>query len=501
MKQLLVHRPFYVYVAIGVIALVLFMAISAQQKEPVELITTTVETGTVEQLVSVSGVIEAEQTAELAFPVTGIVSEVYVTKGSVVAAGDPLIKLETRALSADRADAIASLNRTVANRDELLAGADVNTRVSNAETVTLKETTLKTTIATQEELISNAYTTLLSSNLAAESTDPDEDAVPPTISGTYNCTDEGVYTLDVYSSGANSGYSFRLSGLESGTFTATVDQPSTFGTCGLQAQFDADSKYTNTSWKIEIPNTKSNTYVANRNAYALAKTTADSAIKVAEQDLALATAAATQGNAPARDEAIARANADIASANARIARIDAQIADRVLRAPFSGTVTNIDILPGESAGTSPLVTILAESDYELTARIPEIDIGRLETGQRVKAVFDARTDETVTGTVEFIALKATEIDGVAYYEAIITLDENPTWLRSGLNADVDIVVAAAVDVLRIPKRFVQNADEIQTVTTLQGESLATTTIEVLLSGDDGYVALTGLEEGDVIVAP
>lgn len=501
MLQLLHNRPIYILLALGTIGAVLFMAISLGREDTVELVTTTVERGTVEQLVSVSGVVEAEQTAELAFPVSGIVSTVNVTEGDVVDTGDILISLEARALAADRADARASLARAVATRDELAAGASVTTRAATAETITLKEATLTTTKATQAELVDNAYRSLLSSNLTAISTDSDEEAVAPIVTGTYGCDEEGVYLLDTYSSGGSSGYSYRISGLESGANTISVDQSTPLGKCGLRIQFDRNSSYRDTSWTISIPNTQSAAYVTNRNAYALAKTQSESAIALAEQDLVLSQANATNSNAPARSEAIARANADIASANARIARIDAQIADRTMRAPFAGTITSIDILPGETAFTTPVVTLLARGDFELTARIPEIDIGKLEIGQSVRAVFDARSNETLTGTIDFIALKATEIDGVAYYKAIITLEQNPTWLRSGLNADIDIIITEATDVLRVPKRFVTETNDQNYVITQRGNLIATTTVNVLLEGDDGFVALTGLNEGDSIVAP
>lgn len=502
MKRLLFHRPLYVYIALGAIGVVIFMASSLQNKDTVALVTTAVERGTVEQLVSVSGVVEAEQSAELAFAVSGIVSDVTVSEGDVVEAGTVLVELEARTLAADRADAVAALSRAVATRDELLAGADTNTRTTNAETVALKEATLATTRATQAELVANAYRTLLSSSLTAVSDDHGETAAAPLISGTYTCDAEGVYTIETYGSNSESGYSYRLSGLEDGTYNLSTDQAVPLGSCGLRAQFVAGSKYGDTTWTIKIPNVTSASYVTNRNAYALAQTQAESAITVAEQDVALAIATANLNNAPARDEAIARANADIASANARIARIDAQLADRQIRAPFAGTITDIDILPGETVTTIPVVTILAQADFELTARIPEIDIGKLTTGQQIRAVFDARADETLTGTIDFISLAATEIDGVAYYEAIITLGQTPAWLRSGLNADIDIIVVETTDVLRVPRRFVTTDDsDNATVTTMRGEALASTTIDILLEGDDGYIAFTGLNEGDVIVAP
>lgn len=477
------------------------MVVSVRNSKPIEYVTTTVERGNVQQLVSVSGVIQAEQSADLAFPTTGIVASVQVERGDVVAAGAVLVTLEARALQADRQDAVAARTRAVATRDELLAGPQAESRAATSETVAFKEATLATIKATQADLVANAYRTLLSSNLEATTNDPEEEAIAPIISGTYNCSSEGVYTLTLYSSGADSGYSYRLTGLESDTSVASIEQPTPFGTCGLRALFDGNSRYSNTVWTIEIPNKQSAQYITNRNAYSLALTQAENAIALAEQDIQLAKANADNTNAPARSESITRANADIASANARIARVDAQIADRTIRAPFAGTISNIDILPGETVTTAPVVTILASAAFELTARIPEIDIGKLEVGQATNVQFDARAGETLTGAVSFISPQATEIDGVAYYEAIITLDEIPTWMRSGLNADIDIVIVNATDSLRVPKRFVTETDGAYYVLTKSGDLVATTTVNVLLSGNDGYIAITGVHEGDTLVAP
>ena len=116
-------------------------------------------------------------------------------------------------------------------------------------------------------------------------------------------------------------------------------------------------------------------------------------------------------------------------------------------------------------------------------------------------VFDAKQDEILTGEINFISLKATEIDGVAYYEALINLTDIPPWMRSGLNADIDIIINEATDVLRLPRRFVTTVDDTSSVITKLPEGAAITPIEVLLEGDDGFVAITGVDEGEIIIAP
>ena len=501
------HRWLYITIALVVIGFVVSLAIRAGNNKP-ELITATVDTGVVEQLVSVSGVAKANQTAELAFPTGGIVDAVLVGEGDEVAAGQPLITLDARTLQADRQDAAAALARAIATRNELIAGPSDTARIATSEQVRLAEEKVTTTENTQARLIENAYRALLSGNLEAISTDPKENAVAPTVTGTYTCDSEGVYTLRVFSSASASGYSYNLSGLEFDTSSAFTEQSAPLGTCGLRIQFDATSNYTNSVWEIAIPNIAGASYTTNKNAYELAKTNALSALALAKQDLVVAKATESNTNAPARQEAIARANADVTAAQARLARVDATLTDRTLTAPFAGIVSQLNILPGETVGVTPVVTIVGDSHFEITARIPEIDVASVAVGQKAHIRFDAFPSKDFPATISRIAIEATEIDGVGYYETTLLLDNDPDWLRNGLNADVDIIVASTetdeTNTLRIPKRFlIETADGYQVRTKQPDGSFATTTVDVRLIGNDGYVAITkgDMQTGDTLVAP
>jgi pyruvate/2-oxoglutarate dehydrogenase complex dihydrolipoamide acyltransferase (E2) component len=194
-------------------------------------------------MVSVSGIAEAEQTAELAFPVVGTVREVLVEVGDKVAAGDTLVTIDARTLYADRQDALANLAQAIATRDELIAGPTASARTVTNETIASKQKTLETTRESEAQKVTNAYRTLLSTDLTAYSKDANEDATPPTVSGTYACNDEGIYKIEMYSSSAESGYSYKLTGIETGTYSVSTEQPIPLGNCGLRIQFDANSTY------------------------------------------------------------------------------------------------------------------------------------------------------------------------------------------------------------------------------------------------------------------
>lgn len=135
------------------------------------------------------------------------------------------------------------------------------------------------------------------------------------------------------------------------------------------------------------------------------------------------------------------------------------------------------------------------------ARVPEIDITKIAIDQTARVVFDAKSDEIKTGRVSYISPLPTTIDGVAYFEVKIIFEEMPAWLRGGLNADIDIVTGASGDTSKIPTRYLITTGEGSFVRTLSGTTIGTSTVEVLFSGNDGYVSIRGLAPGTTIVAP
>lgn len=502
MFRFLQSHKLYLLLGVGSVLGGSYLLWLQQQPQSLDtLITTTVERGTVENLVSVSGLTQARNTAKLAFPSSGVVSAIYVQEGDTVNAGDIIATLGAEELIATRASAVADLHVAEADRAELLSGDTAATRDITNTKVAIAKAELDRITTTQTVLVDNAQRTLRSSNLSAQTKNAGETAPAPAISGSYRCTQEGEYTLTIYSSGAASGYSMRVEGLESGTYPVSTDQPTAFGTCGLLAQFDATSQYTGSIWTILIPNTTAASYTVNKNAKTAAENNAKSAIAAAREAVTLAEQEQIAANAAPRSEALTRATARIAKASATIALIDAQIADRSIVAPFTGTVTAVDVVVGETAGALPLFTLLATDNIELKARIPEIDITSIALGQSARVIFDAETDTTLTGTVTYIAPLPIQIDGVAYFEITVTLSSLPAWLRGGLNADIDVITQSTPNVLRVPKRYVTTNNGQSFLRTVSGTTIATTSITLITEGNDGFVAIEGVTPGTTVVTP
>lgn len=493
-----------------ILTLVIVGNIIQNKNEPPVWTTDTVTQGSVRSIVSISGTVDAVGTAELLFPTSGIIEKIAVKEGDVISAGTILATLIHNDLKADYADALAAVRIAEADYAELIAGLRPEEREVTKTNEEIARDDVERVRNEENIKVQNAYRTLISSDLIMEPENKGGTAAAPAITGTFTCADTPsryedtetyTYIVDIYRSAARSGYSYRLSGVETGSAAAYNDTFGNIGTCGLSMQLIPGEVYSNGRWFIHMPNTQSSTYTTNLNAYKLAHIGRENAIRTAEQNAILATQNATVDTASPRSEAVTRSAGKVEQARARLAAIAAQIEDHTLRAPFDGIVSKVDAVIGESIQSKPILTMVSESEYQLTVRIPEIDITKISTGQKAEVVFDARADETRMATVAFISPLAEEIDGVSYFEAILTLDNEIPWIKSGLNADVDILIETREDVVRIPKRYLITNDAQTTVRIPNGNTTVEKPVTVRFTGNDGYVEIEGVDIGQTIIAP
>lgn len=137
-----------------------------------------------------------------------------------------------------------------------------------------------------------------------------------------------------------------------------------------------------------------------------------------------------------------------------------------LVAPMSGTITRLNVEEGEivTSGRSafsqgPAVLAIADlSRMVVKTRINEVDIAKIELGQRVEIRVDAYRDSVFAGKVSEIAPSAytpdprggQQGDGTITFEVVIEVVGSPPELLPGMSADVDIIVMEEDSVLQLP---------------------------------------------------
>jgi multidrug efflux pump subunit AcrA (membrane-fusion protein) len=116
----------------------------------------------------------------------------------------------------------------------------------------------------------------------------------------------------------------------------------------------------------------------------------------------------------------------------------AALASSELRAPFAGTITNLDLKVGEFAASgSPVVTIGDFSSWVVkTTDLTEIDVVNIKEGQPVTLTLDAIPGVTLKGYVLSIGQNYSEKQGDIVYQVSVLLSDKNTAMRWGMTAEV-----------------------------------------------------------------
>lgn len=290
----------------------------------------------------------------LAFATGGKIKKVSVKIGDKVKAGTILASLDAEnvlgAMNQARAAYISAQNAY----DKLVNGT--STPDIDIAKVALKnaKNTYDTTIAQQKVLVSNAFSSMLNAGLSPIPTISGLSNVnSPIISGSYESTEKGTYTINIYPSG--DGANFSYSGLENGSGkVSTTATP--LGTRGLFIQFPNNniSSAGNTSWTISVPNTQSPSYLTYYNLYQSALQNQSQAIASAQNTVNSAQANLDQKLASARSEDLAIAKAQVESTQGALQIAQGAYNNTIITASVDGTITNVTITAGQIATANTL---------------------------------------------------------------------------------------------------------------------------------------------------
>ena len=167
-----------------------------------------------------------------------------------------------------------------------------------------------------------------------------------------------------------------------------------------------------------------------------------------------------------RPEEIAQDQARVAQAKAQLQAVQVQQEDTLIRAPFTGIVTqkyaNVGafVTPTTSASatnsaTSTSVVAIA-SQLEALAKVPETDIAQIKPNRQVWIVADAFPGEKFLGQVRLIAPEAVVEQNVTSFQVRVALNTGQSQLRSGMNVDLTFLGDDLKDALVVPTVAIVN---------------------------------------------
>ena len=449
-------------VVIGLVLMTIFLFVGCQEAPTEEtdatVSTTDVNTVSVDTgvgLVSAEGEIVPLRDVALSFQVGGIVAEVLVEEGSVVAAGDPLIRLNDEELVLAVEQATLAVELAEAARDiAAIQLASAPTSVANAEWA----------VANAEALIEQLLAERRPEDIAFTEASVDvADAAIAQAAANRDVVLEGPTNSQIVAAEA----ALLAAEAQRKPIEDSLGNVIRFEVGGdaeeqLRLSLNAAQANVNAAQvaldELNVGATAAQRQAASSSVAAAAatrdKAAADLALFLAgpkpeqvrlseiQKEQAEASVSEAEIAISALEAGLATAEAGVAEAQAGLATAQAALDKMVLTAPFDGVVANLFLELGEVVLPATPVLILADfNGWQVeTTDLTELDVVSVEVGQSVNISVDALPGETLTGMVEDIATVSTLTRGDITYQVTIRLDETDLPLRWGMTVFVDIDV-------------------------------------------------------------
>lgn len=531
-----------VIISLGVVVVLgggVFVATRGGQEESPYVLTNVVRAD-LEERVLTTATVKAADEFELSFAAAGRVERVNVEVNDDVEAGAELAALDTAALEARvrqqraaRDSAVAALNQAIAGASD--AEIAVAERAVDSAQISLNNAldNLADAERVAEENLDDAYTDLV--EVFADVKISAEGAIQTmnayyNVSCNYQCLRSwGIFlNSPSYESQLESqkvSADAALSSLQATVNASSMATPHTtldanaqtiktnantivtlLDTAHAAFQEDADRATVQTvrldlNAKVTILNNQIQATANVKSANTTSTKNAEQAVTNAEAALASARASLDSLLEPPRSVDLAALRANVSSAQANLDSAIADLSNAIIEAPISGTITQVNVKPGEIAGSSAIaIGMVSGATYSVEANVPEADIAKIALGNPVDITLDALPGQNFVGNVIHIDPAEQVIGGVVTFKVTTDIMDGVSMLKPGMTADIDILTASAEGVLAVPQRAIVREDGESYVRIVTGGELERIPVETGIRSADGLIEIKGgLSEDQEIV--
>jgi len=181
-----------------------------------------------------------------------------------------------------------------------------------------------------------------------------------------------------------------------------------------------------------------------------------------------------------------------------------QLEDVRITAPMTGTVIQknveegmvIQSASGNVSGGTTLFLMANLGEMQVRALVDETDMGQLSPGLVANVTVEAYADRTFRGAVEKIEPQATVEQNVTMFPVIISIDNRGRLLKPGMNAEVEVMVNEAVNVLLVPNNAIVKTTDVGPAAMALGLDVDNTDLsEFMRAGQGGFGGPAGFSRG------
>ncbi len=172
-------------------------------------------------------------------------------------------------------------------------------------------------------------------------------------------------------------------------------------------------------------------------------------------------------------------------------------------APMDGQVIVRSVDPGQTVTTIDSLFVLSDR-LIVKAFVDETDIGRVKIGQKALIGLDAYPDIRVNGAVQHIYYESHLQNNVNIYNVDIIPDRIPDVFRSGMSANIKIIMQEKKGALLLPLSAVQSRNGKTVVLQKKGSTQAAmfySPVNIGLQDESNIEIVTGLTDSSVVLLP
>jgi HlyD family secretion protein len=173
---------------------------------------------------------------------------------------------------------------------------------------------------------------------------------------------------------------------------------------------------------------------------------------------------------------LANAKAEVVGAQVEVENARIALDDTDVRAPISGTIIEKLVEKGQvissptmDVGGGTLLLKMADlSRVQVKTLVDETDIGKIGPGLPVTVTVTSYPNQPFSGEVLKVEPQAMAEQTVTTFSVLMTLDNESGLLRPGMNADVEIRIAARDNVVAVPTAALRTLRDIPVASQLVG---------------------------------
>jgi HlyD family secretion protein len=490
-----------VLLIIATIAVALFISAPRPQAAAQTGGLVAVSRGDIVSRISGTGVVAAVNTLALSFDAAGKVTEVLVEPGDVVEAGQPLARLDDRALQIALTNAQASLASAQARLKQAQEG---NAR---PEDITGAQAALAQAQASYDKVAAGAEAGDVASAQAqvasAESAYSAALASAGTTGSQLEASAAALAKAEVALQQAQVDYTDAMSKDTTDTSAQAAYQRAQIDYQQAKANYDSLASTADSSANSQVQSARAQLEQARASLASVTGGATAAELAGAQASVDQARANLAKLTAPATETDLVIQQAAVTQAEQAVAQAQLNLEGATLVAPFGGVITEVNVVVGSQAGgAGAALSLMDTGTMHVDLKLNENDVARVSLGLPVKLTVDSLSDWAAEGQVDYIAPSAETISGVVTYETRVTFTNDDPRLKVGMTANLDIITANRQAVLLVPTTALlpKGSGHVVQMPNADGQGFREVDVETGLSDNSYTEILSGLNEGDQIVA-